>query len=187
MLARWNPFEATEGSGWRRVGAVLYQFAPPLIAIALLISSLQATQPYISTSFTAGTGGIPGVRATGEWISNNTPKGAVVVTIGPSMANLVRFYGQRTAYGLSISPNPLYRNPAYTPILNPDLQIRNGDIQYLVWDSFSAARTKFFADNLLRLSKRFNGRVVHTESIQVAQPDGSTVEEPVIVIYEVHR
>ena len=51
----------------------------------------------------------------------------------------------------------------------------------------TAARTKFFADNLLRLSKRFNGRVVHTESIQVAQPDGSTVEEPVIVIYEVHR
>lgn len=187
MLARWRPFSAAAASGWRWVGTVLYQFAPPIIAILLLISSLQATQPYISTSFTAGTGGIPGVRETGDWISNNTPKGAVVVTIGPSMSNLVRFYGQRVAYALSISPNPLYRNPAYSPVLNPDLQIRNGDIQYLVWDSFSAARTPFFADILMKLSNKFNGRVVHTQSIQVTMPDGSMVEKPVIVIYEVHR
>jgi hypothetical protein len=186
-LARWLPFGVGETSGWRGIGSVLYQFAPPIIALGLVVSSLQATQPYVSTAFTAGTGGIPGVRETGEWISKNTPKGAVVVTIGPSMANLVRFYGQRAAYGLSISPNPLYRNPAYTPILNPDLQIRNGDIQYLVWDSFSAARTKFFSDTLLRLTAKFNGRVVHTESIQVTEPDGTIVEKPVIVIYEVHR
>lgn len=186
-LARWTPFSAMGSAGGRWIGSVLYQFAPPIIAIVLLISSLQATQPFISTTFTAGTGGIPGVRETGAWISNNTPKGAVILTIGPSMSNLVRFYGQRVAYALSISPNPLYRNPAYSPVLNPDLQIRNGDVQYLVWDSFSAARTQFFANMLMKLSTRFNGRVVHTESIQVTMPDGSTVEKPVIVIYEVHR
>jgi hypothetical protein len=100
---------------------------------------------------------------------------------------MIRFYGQRSAFGLSISPNPLYRNPAYVPVLNPDLQIRNGDIQYLVWDSFSAARSGFFSDLLMKLSQRFNGRVVHTESIQVRMPDGSTVEKPTIVIFEVHR
>jgi len=111
----------------------------------------------------------------------------VVLTIGPSMANILRFYGQRSAYGLSISPNPLYRNPAYVPVLNPDLQIRNGDIQYLVWDSYSAGRSAFFSQTLLRLSKRFNGRVVHTESVPVRTPDGTTVQKPAIIVFEVHR
>ncbi len=187
MLARWLPFGEGPEEAWKRVGSALYQAIPGLMALVLLFASVQAIKPYESTQFTAGTGGIPGVRDLGDWISNNTPKGAVVMTVGPSMANIVRFYGEREAYGLSISPNPLYRNPAYAPVLNPDLQIRNGDIQYLVWDSFSAARTPFFANTLLRLSQKFNGRVVHTESIQEFMPDGTTTDEPVIVIYEVHR
>ena len=186
-LARWSPFETTSVSRLSSIGAGLYRAMPGVIALVLLFSSIEATRPYVSTSFTAGTGGIPGVRETGDWISTNTPKGAVVLTIGPSMSNLVRFYGQRAAYALSISPNPLYRNPAYSPVLNPDLQIRNGDIQYLVWDSFSAARSKFFSDTLLRLAHKFNGRVVHTDTIAVTKPDGSVSDEPVIVIYEVHR
>jgi hypothetical protein len=160
---------------------------PAVIALTLLVASWQAIQPRSSTTFTAGTGGIPGVRETGAWINQNTPKGAVVLTVGPSMANMLRFYGQRSAYGLSISPNPLYRNPAYVPVLNPDLQIRLGDIQYLVWDSFSASRSQFFSDALMRLSRKFNGRVVHTQSIPVRLPDGTTVEKPVIIIFEVHR
>ena len=187
-LARWTPFASAQASsGWRWAAANAYQFVPALIALGLLFTSLQAIRPFISTTLTAGTGGVPGVRETGDWIKQNAPKGAVVVTIGPSMANLVRFYGLRTAYGLSVSPNPLYRNPSYTPVLNADLQIRNGDIQYLVWDSFSAARSKFFEQKLLALAKKFNGRVVHTESIQVQAANGTEVQEPVIVIYEVHR
>ncbi len=185
-LARWSPFGAA-AARWRRIVSFLYELVPGVVALSLLFVSMQSIRPFVSTALTAGTGGVPGVRSAGDWISSHTPKGAVIVTIGPSMANLVRFYGQRTAYGLSVSPNPLYRNPAYTPILNPDLQIRYGDIQYLVWDSFSAARSQFFADQLLRLSQKFHGRVVHTESIQVTTADGSIVQEPVIVIYEVHR
>ncbi len=186
-LARWSPWSEEAATGWKRVGTTLYRTVPGLIALMLLISSVDAIGPFSSTSFTAGTGGVPGGRETGDWIQANTPKGAVIVTIGPSMANIVRFYGQRAAYALSISPNPLYRNPAYSPILNPDLQIRNGDIQYLVWDSFSAARSGFFSDTLLRLSTKFNGRVVHSETIDVTLPDGTTTEKPVIVVYEVHR
>ena len=186
-LARWEPFGEAAKARWRRIGSALYQAMPGVIALVLLFSSVQAIQPYVSTTFTAGTGGIPGVREMGDWISNNTPKGAVLLTIGPSMSNIVRFYGERQAYALSISPNPLYRNPAYAPVLNPDLQIRNGDVQYLVWDSYSAARSKFFANNLMRLSTKFNGRVVHTQSIPIAMPNGSYADEPVIVIYEVHR
>ena len=51
------------------------------------------------------------------------------------MANIVEFYGARKAYGLSVNPNPLDRNPAYDPILNPDQQLRSANLNYIVWDS----------------------------------------------------
>ena len=55
----------------------------------------------------------------GLWVKANVPEGATFMTIGPSMANIVQFYGHRKAYGLSISPNPLRRNPSYDPLDNP--------------------------------------------------------------------
>ena len=33
-------------------------------------------------------------------------EGATMLAIGPSMANILEFYGHRRAYGLSVSPNP---------------------------------------------------------------------------------
>jgi hypothetical protein len=84
-----------------------------------------------------------------------------------------------------VSPNPLHRNPSYTPISNPDLQLRSGQIQYLVHDEFSAQRSPFFARSLLRYMRRYDGRVVHVESIPVSVPGGGTAEKPVITIYEV--
>ena len=116
----------------------------------------------------------------------NVPLNANFMTIGPSMANIIQFYGERKAYGLSVSPNPLHRNPSYDPILNPDLQLRNSDLHYLVWDSFSAARSPFFSDKLLGYVKKYNGRAVHTESIPVKDSKGNLVNQPVIIIYEVH-
>ena len=73
----------------------------------------------------AGAGGVPAGREAGEWIDGNVPRGATFMTIGPSMANLVQFYGRREAYGLSVSPNPLNRNPSYEPIVNPDQALRD--------------------------------------------------------------
>jgi len=107
------------------------------------------------------------------------------MTIGPSMANILQYYGQRPAFGLSVSPNPLQRNPSYTPINNPDLEIRSGDMQYIVWDSFSAARSTHFADRVREYAARYHGRVVHTESISVTTDAGDRATVPVIVIYEV--
>ncbi len=171
-----------------------YFSVPPvlswLVAGGLLISlgtaSWQQVQPETSSLFLAGTGGVPGGREMGAWIVQNVPANATFMTIGPSMANIVEFYGQRKAYGLSVSPNPLHRNPSYEPILNPDLQIRNSDLQYIVWDSFSAARSSFFSDQLMTYVKKYNGRVVHTESITVNDGHGNMVVTPVIIIYEVH-
>ncbi|HMB21794.1 MAG: ArnT family glycosyltransferase [Chloroflexota bacterium] len=156
-----------------------------VIAVSLLFSSIQFIRPATSGTFIAGTGGVPGGREAGHWVKENIPEGSTLMTIGPSMANILQFYGNRRAYGLSVSPNPLRRNPSYPPILNPDLQIRNGEIQYVVWDSYSAERSSFFSDGVLRFAKRYHGRVIHTQSVSVSLADGSTVEKPVIIIYEV--
>jgi len=153
---------------------------------SLSVSSWQKIQPEISSVFLAGTGGVPGGREAGAWIKNNSPISARFMTIGPSMANIIQFYGERKAYGLSISPNPLHRNPSYEPISNPDREIRDVDLQYLVWDSFSAARSPVFSDTLLGFVNKYNGRAIHTESITILDTNGNLVEKPVIIIYEVH-
>jgi 4-amino-4-deoxy-L-arabinose transferase-like glycosyltransferase len=149
-------------------------------------ASWQRIQPETSSLFLAGTGGVPGGREAGAWIVENMPANARIMTIGPSMANIVQFYGERKALGLATSPNPLHRNPSYEPILNPDLQIRRSELHYLVWDSFSAARTPFFADKLMGYVNKYNGRAVHTETISVTDAQGNLVNQPVIIIYEVH-
>jgi hypothetical protein len=156
------------------------------IVFSLSFTSWRQIQPETSTVFLAGTGGVPGGREAGIWIQQNVPANARFMTIGPSMANIIEFYGEHPAYGLAVSPNPLHRNPSYDPIVNPDLQIRNSELQYLVWDSFSAARSSFFSDKLLSYVKKYNGRAVHTETITVKAEDGNNVVKPVIIIYEVY-
>ncbi len=157
-----------------------------VMILSLLNASWLAIQPATSGTFIAGSGGVPGGREAGEWVRENLPADATLLAIGPSMANIFKFYGHRQALGLSISPNPLHRNPAYEPVNNPDLQIRSNNIQYLVWDSYSAERSTFFSEKLLQLTARFHGRVIHTQTVTVTLDDGSQVEKPVIIIYTVH-
>ena len=64
-----------------------------------------------------------------------------------------------------MSPNPLNRNPSYEPILNPDQALRTGDIQYVVWDTFSASRAPGFSDRLLGYAERYDARAVHVETL----------------------
>ena len=106
------------------------------------------------------------------------------MTIGPSMSNILQFYGHRPARALSVSPDPLKRNPSYEPIRNADLSLRNGEFQYLVWDAYSAARTAHFSGRLLELVRRYNGRLVHTETLP-GGPSESPIGTPIIQIYEV--
>lgn len=156
------------------------------IVLTLSLSSWQRVQSKISSEFLAGTSGVPGGREAGAWVKENVPLQATLMTIGPSMANILKFYGQRAANGLSVSPNPLHRNPSYVPIINPDAQIRRSNLQYIVWDSFSAARSPFFAEKLMQYVTKYNGRVIHTESILVKDAAGKPVVQPIIIIYEVH-
>ena len=151
-----------------------------LIIISLMVVSLPRLSATPSASGLAGSGGIPGGRETGHWINTHTPKGTVVMTLGPSMANIIEYYGHRKAYGLSVSPNPLHRNPSYEPIPNPDFALRHGDMQYVVWDLWSAKRSAHFSEVLKGLARRFHGHAVHTEFIGTGAD-----KRPVIVVYEV--
>ena len=66
-----------------------------------------------------------------------------------------------------------------------DASIRANDVQYVVWDTFSAQRTSFFTSKLLGYVRRYNGRVVHTQSIELATSLGNRVRKPVMVVYAV--
>ena len=118
-------------------------------------------------------------------METNVPEGGQMLALGPSMANIIQFYGHRKTYGLSVSPNPLHRNPVYEPVTNPDLKIRHNDLQYIVWDSFSAERSPFFAATLLKYVDRYNGEIVHTESVPFTTASGDSIQKPVIIIYKV--
>lgn len=160
--------------------------ATVVVAVSLLLASAVRVQPNANTTeFLAGSGGVPGGKQAGEWVGANVPVGAEILALGPSMANIIQFYGNRKVFGLSVSPNPLHRNPVYEPVHNPDLRIRSNDLQYIIWDSFSASRSSFFSDRLLRYAERYHGRIVHTETVEVRSDAGEIVEKPIIVIYEV--
>jgi 4-amino-4-deoxy-L-arabinose transferase-like glycosyltransferase len=186
-FARWHP-PWTVRLGSLRVPPRLWMTAAAVLAAAsVAYPTWQRIRPSTSDTFLAGSGGVPGGRELGRWISANVPQGGELLAIGPSMANIVEFYGHRRAWGLSVGPNPLRRNPAYDPLPNPDLAIRTNQVQYLVWDAFSASRTPFFTAKLLSYARRYHGRVLHTESVPVAQNDPTRVRKPLIVVYGVRR
>ncbi len=171
---------------WRLPQPIPELIAVLLVAGSLLLPTWRGINRGAADTSLAGTGGVPGGREMGEWIQEHVPEGATFMTIGPSMANIIRFYGHRDAYGLSVSPNPLHRNPSYQPLENPDFRIRTSDLQYLVWDSFSASRTSFFSEKLLAYAEKYQGRIVHNQTVSIITPDGEVSEKAVIVIYEVH-
>ena len=139
-----------------------------------------------SSTFLAGSGGLEGGRPAGQWIGAHTLPGSRFLTIGPSFANVIAFYGLRHARGLSVSANPLRRNPTYDPTDNPDLLIRTGAVQYIVFDAFSANRSPVFAKKLLSLVKKYNGVKVYSGYAETASAGGAG-RKPVVVVYEVHR
>jgi hypothetical protein len=165
-----------------RVFALL---AVAIVAASLVIPTWERVGGATAPTFVAGSGGLPAAREAGRWIDERLPTGSKFMTIGPSMANLIRYYGHREAFGLSVSPNPLNRNPSYEPLPNPDQAIRDNELQYIVWDTFSAARSTNFSRKLLRYANRYEGRVVHTEVLPATTTRGERATRPAIVVYEV--
>jgi len=116
-------------------GRVVRVIAAAVVVISLLVPTWNQIATPPEGTFLAGTGGVAGGREAGLWLRDNVPDGAQLMTIGPSMANILQFYGLHRSLALSVSPNPQSRNPSYTPVPNPDLAIRSGEIQYLGHDA----------------------------------------------------
>lgn len=154
--------------------------------VSLLVTTWSRIEPSASVSFLAGSGGLNGGRQAGDWVARNVPRGARLLAIGPSTANVLEFYGHHPVSALSVSPDRRNRNPAYAPVPNPDKALRDGVFQYVVWDSYTAARSPFFAYEARRLAGKYHGVAVFTSSVSVRSSSGHDVVEPVIVIYEVH-
>lgn len=171
---------------WPRLGSnrVLAVCAVPVVLIVLAASlavpTWRAIDPSSTGALLAGSGGLPGGRETGTWIDAHVPEGTQLLALGPSMANVVEYYGHRRTYGLSVSTNPLHRNPVYVPLSNPDLAMREGRVQYLVWDSYTAGRSSFYSTSLLRYVHRYRGTAVHIVRADPHDPKS----RPVIVVYE---
>lgn len=173
------------GAGASRAVRTVRTVVLAVVTLSLLVPSWHAVNRADNATFLAGSGGVPGGREAGRWLATNTPQGSVVLTLGPSMANIIQYYGHRRSYGLSVSPNPLRRNPSYEPLPNPDWWLRHNDLHYVVWDSFSAGRSAFFSERLMVLIRRYHGRVVHTEFVNGTDSTGARVPVPVVIIYEV--
>jgi hypothetical protein len=101
-----------------------------------------------------------GGREVGTWFSQSTPKNTVVLTMGPSLGNLISFYGDRDWYALSVSQDPKLRNPAYRPIVNPENEIRQIHVFYAVWDQYTADRAPFYSHRLMTLVEKYHGTPV---------------------------
>lgn len=133
----------------------------------------------------AGYSGIPGGRETALWLADNAPEGSRMLGIGPSIGNMIKWYSDHETSAISISPNPLRANPAYTPVRNPDYQLRWGLVEYLVYDAYSAARTPHFANRLLDFVERYGAEIVHEEMGTLVGENGAIYAAPVIRVYRV--
>ncbi len=163
---------------WDKFTDAVVRPALIVVVVASLIPLTWAVMfPSPTGSALAGQGGVPGGREAGQWVGANLVPGTDLMTIGPSMANILEYYGHRPAQGLSVSTDPLHRNPAYTPIYNPDLSVHDGQFSYLVWDAYSASRSPSTARRLQVLVARYHGIAIHTVR---------EAGRPVVVVYEVH-
>jgi hypothetical protein len=174
--------------GWlrrRRLGGLAVCAVALGLAVALLVPTWARISPSTSGAFLAGTGGVPGGREAGVWVKDNLPADAQLLAVGPSMANVLEFYAQRRVFALSVSPDPANRNPAYVPVPNPDLAVRQRKFQYVIWDSYTANRSPSFGAKITNLVNKFHGTAVFASTVRVKARSGTAVETPVIVIYRV--
>ncbi len=169
-----DALKSTARRVWQRVlvvGVVASLAIPAAVGVAVP-----------TTSGLAGAGGLPGGREVGEWVDTHVPLGSHLMTIGPTMANLIEYYSGRRSDALSVSPNPLHRNPTYRPIMNADAELAAGNYEFIVWDVYSAQRSPHFAQRAIDLERRFGGHIVHVQRGEVGGKDN----QPIIVIYQVH-
>ncbi|MFC9394696.1 ArnT family glycosyltransferase [Streptomyces sp. NPDC057027] len=163
-------------------GAVVVALA---LAASLAVSSANRITAAPNGRFLAGSGGLPGGREAGQWVREHVPSGAQLLAAGPSTANVLQFYGGKPVSALSVSVNRLHRNPSYTPVPNPDRALRDGEFQYLVWDSYTSHRAPFYGEKIRQLVEKYHGTAVYTSALKVPASSADPTPTPVFVIYQV--
>jgi len=155
------------------------------VAASVAVPTVARINPQPTGTLLAGTGGLPGGREAGQWVRVNVPQGARLLAAGPSLANVLQFYGHRQVAALSVNGGPLSHNPAYPPVRNPDRALRSGQFQYVVWDSYTAARSSFYGDEARDLADKYHGIAVYTGVERVHSGHGGYADRQTIVIYKV--
>ncbi|MER5203462.1 glycosyltransferase family 39 protein [Streptomyces sp. NPDC002825] len=169
----------------RRLSAAAAVLVALAVALSLALPSAGRITAAPTGSFLAGSGGLAGGREAGQWVRDHVPGGARLLAGGPSVANVLQFYGGKPVSALSVSVNRLYRNPSYTPVPNPDRALRDGEFQYVVWDSYTARRAPFYGEKIRQLVDKYHGRAVYTSAVRVPASPTDPTPTPVIVIYQV--
>ena len=172
------------------VAAVVLAFSGFGAVFAWQTTNTAAAQPTGIRDFDIEVQSFAGGREFGQWAAEHTPSNSRFVTMGPSLGNILRFYGHRDSVALSVSPDPLKRNPAYVPVPNPDLAIREMAVHYLVWDAYTADRSVFYSHRLLRYADSFSATPVF--SVFVADNETVVTHGPApegvdvrVVVYDV--
>lgn len=125
-----------------------------------------------------------GARDTGAWVDGHLPQGVTLLVANEELADVLRFYGHRSALPLTDAPDVLALDPSRPVAENPDRLIAEGGVQYVVWDTQSAANDASKADRLLAQVARHHGREVYRVEAQGATAAGE-VTFPVTIVYEV--
>lgn len=154
------------------------------LAASLAVPAAGRIDPAPTGTQLAGAGGLPGGREAGHWVRGHVPRGARLLAAGPSLANVLQFYGHRQVSALSVTGGTRQHNPAYVPVRNPDRALREGLFQYVVWDSYTAARSPFYGDQARDLAAEYHGIAVYTGVERVRTGSGHADRET-IVIYRV--
>ena len=183
LRTRWQRLglQASHVAGVAALGSII---VPVLLVASIAPTTVAAVTTTSAQGSLAGTGGLPGGREAGLWIRQNVPVGSTFMTIGPTMSNIVQFYGLRRSLALSVSPNAIRRNPAYDPIYNPDRSIQTLQIQFAAFDVWSASRSPYFSAQLRRYITKYHGLLAYEQHAVTRELDGTVHDQVVIQIYE---
>ena len=152
--ARELPPRRPQGSGSRR-----HRLVGALVALSLLVPTWRAITPVgRDHRSTPGPAGVPGGREAGRWIGGGRADRREGDHDRPVDVEPGAVLRGRESYGLSVSTNPLHRNPVYEPVGNADLKLRRGEIQYLVWDATRRVAHPVRSRELVDLAHRYHGR-----------------------------
>ncbi len=140
-----------------------YRIIPIIIIPLIFLSSGPVLAYWFGVPFPpiVGSGGEPYAREGAIWIRDNLSNEAVILTLDTPMANIIKYYANNEVFSLHSN-----KNPAYTKIENPDLSILNGQIDYLVYESYRVERSAYLkeeAEEMNDVRMKYNAVPIHTE------------------------